>query len=59
MTVFYKLFVIGAVGLYAAAGFLGWDFASAQKRPLPSSVRQSPGGYRSFHFWHTGIHGGK
>lgn len=26
---------------------------------IPASVRSSPGGYRSFHFWHTGVHGGK
>jgi hypothetical protein len=27
--------------------------------PVPASVRSSPGGYRSYHFWHTGFHGGK
>ena len=27
--------------------------------PAPASVRSSPGGYRSYHFWHTGFHGGK
>jgi hypothetical protein len=26
---------------------------------LPQSVRQSPGGYRSFTFWHSGYQGGK
>jgi len=26
---------------------------------LPADVRNSPGGYRSFHFWHSGYHGGK
>ena len=27
--------------------------------PVPASVRSSPGGYRSYHFWHSGFHGGK
>jgi hypothetical protein len=26
---------------------------------LPPSVRHSPGGYRSFHFWHSGFQPGK
>jgi hypothetical protein len=25
----------------------------------PNSVRSSPGGYRSYHFWHLGTSGGK
>ena len=59
MAMFYKIFVIGSLGLYAASGYFGWELGSSPKRELPTSVRQSPGGYRSFHFWHTGIHGGK
>ena len=59
MKLFYKLVVVATLCLYGAAGLLGWDFDSSEKRPLPTSVRQSPGGYRSFHFWHTGFHGGK
>lgn len=26
---------------------------------IPASVRSSPGGYRSYHFWHSGFQGGK
>ena len=59
MALFYKLVVIGTLALYGAAGWLGWDFDSSEKRPAPTSVRQSPGGNRSFHFWHSGFHGGK
>ena len=29
------------------------------REEIPASVRSSPGGYRSFHFWHSGYHGGK
>ena len=56
---FFKLLVIVAVGGYAATGLMGWDFGTSEKRPSPTGVRQSPGGNRSFHFWHTGFHGGK
>ena len=59
MAFLYKLFVIAALGGYAGAGLLGWDFGTSEKRPAPTGVRQSPGGNRSFHFWHTGFHGGK
>jgi hypothetical protein len=35
-------------------------FAGDRKHPpVPASVRSSPGGYRSYHFWHTGFQGGK
>ena len=34
-------------------------FASGEHVTVPASVRSSPGGYRSFHFWHSGFHGGK
>lgn len=61
MGLFYKLIVGAVLGGYALTGLMGWDFSSAQKRPMPpnASVRSSPGGHRSFHFWHTGFHGGK
>lgn len=57
-----KVYVIlGAflVGGYTLASLRGWELESATKQPLPASVRQSPGGYRSFHFWHSGFRGGK
>jgi hypothetical protein len=45
--------------LYLLAGALGWERASAEEERIPGSVRSSPGGYRSFHFWHAGYQGGK
>jgi len=55
--------------LYAAIGagaLIGWTvLAQTGYAPagtsykLPQSVRQSPGGYRSFTFWHSGYQGGK
>jgi hypothetical protein len=38
---------------------MGSEPESEKRQTLPQTVRQSPGGYRSFHFWHTGYHGGK
>ncbi len=49
--------VLTAWWLFAALG--GWEWATPAREQVPASVRSSPGGYRSFHFWHTGYHGGK
>jgi hypothetical protein len=57
MGLFYKLLIMGALGTYALAGLRGWEFSDSERRPLPSSVRHSPGGNRAF--WFTGFHGGK
>ncbi len=52
---------VGALMLvgYAVTAVAGWEWRSTEKQLLPASARQSPGGYRSFHFWHSGFHGGK
>jgi hypothetical protein len=44
---------------YLVAGFFGWSFEQEDRDALPLSVRQSPGGYRSYHLWHSGFQGGK
>lgn len=62
-----RSFVVGAYGLfggavllwYVAAGFYGWSIDQEDRDEIPESVRQSPGGYRSFQFWHSGYQGGK
>ncbi|MBK7996771.1 MAG: hypothetical protein IPK14_26380 [Blastocatellia bacterium] len=57
-----RLFLVfggSIVFLYAVAGFYGWEFGDNKREVIPPSVRQSPGGYRSFHFWHSGYSGGK
>jgi hypothetical protein len=59
LTIFYKVWIVGAVGLYALAGFTGYRTSSAERDKIDPTVRSSPGGYRSFHFWHTGFAGGK
>ncbi|HEV2970354.1 MAG TPA: hypothetical protein VGY55_10210 [Pirellulales bacterium] len=55
----YAAFGVLLIGGYLAATLAGWDVTSPEQERLPSNVRQSPGGYRSFHFWHSGFHGGK
>ena len=44
---------------YAALAYTDFEPGSPQRDEIPASVRSSPGGYRSFHFWHSGYHGGK
>jgi hypothetical protein len=49
------LLVIG----YAAIAFSDYHFGPGGRSQIPASVRSSPGGYRSWSFWHSGEHGGK
>lgn len=49
----------GVLVIYLLAGLRGWHFFEPERAELPSSVRHSPGGYRSYSFWHTGYQGGK
>ena len=44
---------------YGATGLLGWEYGSADKQKLPDNVRKQPGGYRTFHYWHSSHRGGK
>lgn len=47
------------LGGFVLAGVLGWELSGGTRDQAPGSARQSPGGYRSYHFWHSGYHGGK
>jgi hypothetical protein len=53
----YTIIGTGAISLYAVAAILGWELGGGSRQQLPPDVRQN--GYRSFHFWHYGLHGGK
>jgi len=52
---------IGAIIIagYGFVAFTGKEFGDPERQRVPADVRQSPGGYRSFHFWHSGYRGGK
>ena len=57
-----KIYAVVAASLfttYACSALLGWEVGSTKQEQLPASARQAPGGYRSFHFWHSGYSGGK
>ncbi|MBL8151180.1 MAG: hypothetical protein JNN15_14735 [Blastocatellia bacterium] len=55
----YLALSIGVLMFYFLAGFFGWEVGTAKREVIPADVRQAPGGYRSFHFWHSGYRGGK
>jgi len=44
---------------YSAIAYTDYEPGAPKREEIPASVRASPGGYRSFHFWHSGYHGGK
>jgi hypothetical protein len=44
---------------YGAMAYTQRELGEPEHDEIPASVRTSPGGYRSYHFWHTGYHGGK
>ena len=55
------LAVFGAltVGGYSAIAYSDYEPGSPDREEIPASVRSSSGGYRTYHFWHSGYHGGK
>ncbi len=55
MIVFSGLVVVG----YSVLAYSQREIVEPEREEIPASVRASPGGYRSYHFWHTGFHGGK
>ncbi len=44
---------------YGVTAFAGWEPGAPTRDEIPGSVRASPGGYRSYQYWHRGYHGGK
>jgi hypothetical protein len=59
LTKAYLLIGIFIIALYGLVAFTGREFGDSQRQIIPADVRNSPGGYRSFHFWHAGYRGGK
>ena len=56
----YAVFCALVVLAFTAVEVRGIDLIPrAQHAVIPASVRSSPGGYRSYHFWHSGFQGGK
>ena len=59
LTIFILGFSVIVLGGYSAVAFTQRELRSVEKDEIPGSVRSSPGGYRSYSFWHSGYHGGK
>ena len=59
LTKLYLIIGIVIIGAYGLVAFTGKEFGDPERQQVPADVRQSPGGYRSFHFWHSGYRGGK
>ena len=53
------VFSLGIVGGYGVLAATQRELGTEDRDEIPTSVRSSPGGYRSYSFWHTGYHGGK
>lgn len=53
----YLAFGVLVILFYTTGAVLGWEVSSASRNTLPPDARSN--GYRSFHFWHYGFHGGK
>lgn len=56
---FYLALGILVLAFYGMVAFTGKEFGDSEREFVPADVRNSPGGYRSFHFWHSGYRGGK
>ncbi|HEY5924651.1 MAG TPA: hypothetical protein VIV11_23390 [Kofleriaceae bacterium] len=59
LTAFAFGFAVLVLGGYSAVAVTQRELRKEQRDEIPASVRSSPGGYRSYSFWHTGYHGGK
>ncbi len=59
LTIVVVAIAVVILGGYTAVAVTQRELTSADKDEIPGSVRSSPGGYRSYSFWHSGYHGGK
>jgi hypothetical protein len=59
LTGFATGFAVLVLGGYTALAVSQRELGKEQRDEIPASVRSSPGGYRSYSFWHVGYHGGK
>jgi hypothetical protein len=50
----FTVYAVLVMALYFVATLRGWEPASPRRGLIPQSVRQSPGGYRSFNYWRGG-----
>ena len=49
----YLIYGLAVLGLWSVATASGWELGG-HRGHIPQSVRQSPGGYRSYNYWGGG-----
>jgi len=54
MKLAFALYTLSVMGAYALTAWTGWEVGGSRKGLIPASVRQSPGGYRSYNYWRGG-----
>ncbi len=50
----YAVYALSILTLTGAATWAGWEPFAAKRGLIPASVRQAPGGYRSYGYWRGG-----
>ncbi|MBI3818829.1 MAG: hypothetical protein HY286_09085 [Planctomycetes bacterium] len=58
-TSIFTIFCCLATGGYSWSEYIGWETTPTHHERIDPSVRRSPGGFRSYTFWHQGTHIGK
>ena len=59
LTKFYAGLALVSMLGFGVSASRGWEIDQGERHVMTADVRHSPGGYRSFHFWHSGFRGGK
>ena len=44
---------------YGVLAYSQRELGREERDAIPSGMRSTPGGYRSYSYWHSGYHGGK
>ena len=57
----YAVLAVTVLGGWVSSNTMGWPLGATQssRETFPPGVRTSPGGYRTFLFFHSGFQGGK
>ncbi len=50
----FTVYAVLVLALYSVATMRGWEPGSPRRGFIPQSVRQSPGGYRTYNYWRGG-----
>jgi len=50
----YLVYGLAVLGLWSVATVSGWELFGGRHGHIPQSVRQSPGGYRTYNYWGGG-----